>query len=104
MIFKMVSNSIKLIPSFKKHTHTQKSKNKQGENVLLDVIYYGWEPPKLRVLTHMILVGNQSEQSKQDGVQRQIFLANYALILHTYHRNRNWCMPVYSVMSRPATI
>ena len=26
--------------SFKKtHTHTQKSKNKQGENVLLDVIY-----------------------------------------------------------------
>lgn len=55
-------------------------------------------------LTHMILVGNQSEQSKQDGVQRQIFLANYALILHAYHRNRNWCMPVYSVMSRPATI
>ena len=26
-------------------------------------------------LTYMILVGNQSEQSKQDGVQRQIFLA-----------------------------
>ena len=41
-------------------------------------------------LTHMILVGNQSEQSKQDGVQRQIFLANYALILHAYHRNRYW--------------
>ena len=43
-------------------------------------------------LTYMILVGNQSEQSKQDGVQRQIFLANYALIIHAYHCNRYWCL------------
>ena len=58
-------------------------------------------------LTHMIVVGNQSEQSKQDGVQRQIFLANYALIIHAYHCNRYWCLsgvPVYGAMSRPATI
>ena len=53
-------------------------------------------------LTYMILVGNQSEQSKQDGVERQIFVANYVLILHAYHRNRNWCL--YGAMSRPATI
>ena len=43
-------------------------------------------------LTHMIVVGNQSEQSKQDGVQRQIFLANYALIIHAYQCNRYWCL------------
>ena len=43
-------------------------------------------------LTYMILVGNQSEQSKQDGVQRQIFLANYARIIQAYHCNRYWCL------------
>ena len=36
----MVANSIKLIPSFeKKNTLTQKKQTKQGENVLLDVIF-----------------------------------------------------------------
>ena len=43
-------------------------------------------------LTFMFLVGNKSEQSKQDGVQRQIFPANYALIMHAYHCNRYWCL------------
>ena len=55
---------------------------------------YTQKLPKLcsATLTYMILVGNQSEQSKQDGVERQIFVANYALISHAYHRNRNWCL------------
>ena len=44
-------------------------------------------------LTHMILVGNQSEQSKQDGVQRQIFLSPQQILV-----------PGYGAMSRPATI
>lgn len=37
----MVANSIKLIPSFekKKDTLTQKKQTKQGENVLLGVIF-----------------------------------------------------------------
>lgn len=43
-------------------------------------------------LTYKFLVGNKSEQSKQDGVQRQIFPANYAPIIHAYHCNRYWCL------------
>ena len=55
---------------------------------------YTQKLPKLcsATLTYMILVGNQSEKSKQDGVERQIFVANYALISHAYLRNKNWCL------------